>query len=452
MKFKVFFSAFALLFCYSILHAETVTQYHKVRSGETLGSIEKKFGASGQQLKDWNSLTGTRIYPGQKLIVRKSENTSTVSSKKKHSNTAKVHKGHKNIIAGDVYTVKKGDTLSSISRKTGISLAAIKEMNGLSSSRLRKGQKLTLVSKEKEGGEGETLADNETAASPVAQKDQISYEYKKHQVKKGDTLSKISKRYGISKLALKKLNHLKSSRIKPGQILIVKRETVIIPREISPTSIIPATQKAGEVYYQVKLGDTLDSIADKFKITADSLAESNLLTDKRIKIGQILVIPQLAEKQEDAEEETPVSQNETDDFSKFLTLKIVEGAFRFLNTPYRWGGTSENGVDCSGFVKKVYNEAGIDVPRCSRDQFSNGSKISLENAQPGDLVFFKKGKRINHVGIYLGDNKFIHASRSFGKVVVCDLDDEYYKKHFAGVRSFIAENTSTGDNDVYPQF
>jgi cell wall-associated NlpC family hydrolase len=102
-------------------------------------------------------------------------------------------------------------------------------------------------------------------------------------------------------------------------------------------------------------------------------------------------------------------------------------------------------------VKQVYDKSGISVPRSSREQFQQGEAIAMDKAKPGDLVFFKKSGIISHVGIYLGDGKFVHASTNLRKVVVSDLDESYYKNHFAGMRSYFAENESYfGDSHVLP--
>ena len=103
----------------------------------------------------------------------------------------------------------------------------------------------------------------------------------------------------------------------------------------------------------------------------------------------------------------------------------------WMHTPYLYAGKNEDGIDCSGFVNMVVkkvtgNIAGIN----SLDMYNNSKHISRNRLKPGDLVFFKtRGKRVSHVGIYLGDDKFAHSSTSNG-VIVSDLNEEYYKKRF----------------------
>lgn len=99
---------------------------------------------------------------------------------------------------------------------------------------------------------------------------------------------------------------------------------------------------------------------------------------------------------------------------------IIASAEKYIGTPY--GGD----FDCSGYVYKVFNENGIELPRSSKTQYKHGESVEKANLQKGDLVFFDtSGSGISHVGIYIGDNKFIHSSTSSG-VMISKLNDPYY--------------------------
>jgi murein DD-endopeptidase len=107
-------------------------------------------------------------------------------------------------------------------------------------------------------------------------------------------------------------------------------------------------------------------------------------------------------------------------------------AHELIGTPYRWGGATPAGFDCSGLVYYTFREAGIEVPRTSQQQFRAARPVPLEAAEPGDLMFFAERGRIFHVGIYAGDGHFIHAPVAGRPVRIDRLDDRYYRRHFAG--------------------
>lgn len=119
---------------------------------------------------------------------------------------------------------------------------------------------------------------------------------------------------------------------------------------------------------------------------------------------------------------------------------IVETAEKFLGIPYKWGEESaKDGFDCSGLTMVVYRVNGIDLPRNSRLQFKRGKDVSRDSIKAGDLVFFKTGKsnQVSHVGIYQGDDKFIHAPKKGKKIKVASLTNTYFQKRFAGARTFL---------------
>ena len=120
---------------------------------------------------------------------------------------------------------------------------------------------------------------------------------------------------------------------------------------------------------------------------------------------------------------------------KLNTDRLMAVIRQWKGTPYCLGGSSKKCTDCSGFVQKVYkNVCGAKLPRVSKDQFKIGKKISRNNLTKGDLVFFAlNGRRINHVGIYIGEDKFAHASTSRG-VMISSLKKAYFKKRFVGAR------------------
>lgn len=114
------------------------------------------------------------------------------------------------------------------------------------------------------------------------------------------------------------------------------------------------------------------------------------------------------------------------------TLKPV--AESYLGVGYRFGGSSRAGMDCSGFVRRVFQDAlGLELPRTSRAQIGAGSAVSRDDLRPGDLVFFRNWLVIDHVGIYYDEGRFIHSSSTLG-VTVTSMDDPYFAPRYAGAR------------------
>lgn len=113
-------------------------------------------------------------------------------------------------------------------------------------------------------------------------------------------------------------------------------------------------------------------------------------------------------------------------------------AERFVGIPYRWGGdTVVDGMDCSGFVRAVYNLCGVNIPRTSREQFRVGDTVDRGQLQDGDLVFFGSSPdAINHVGIYVGNGRFVHAPKRGDDIKVSSLDDSYFSQRFMGGRRY----------------
>lgn len=116
---------------------------------------------------------------------------------------------------------------------------------------------------------------------------------------------------------------------------------------------------------------------------------------------------------------------------------IADFALSLRGTPYRYGGASRDGFDCSGLVFYTHRNFGVAVPRTSRDQANQAPSIARRKLRRGDLVFFRIGSRkVNHVGVYIGDDRFVHAPGSGKPVTVNSLDDEFYARKFVAAGRF----------------
>lgn len=132
--------------------------------------------------------------------------------------------------------------------------------------------------------------------------------------------------------------------------------------------------------------------------------------------------------------------------------KMLMEIIKYLDTPYKYGGNTKEGIDCSAFTKAVYEKSiSVELERSAREQYHEGEEISSEdNLQFGDLVFFntRRGVKPGHVGIYLGDHLFAHASSKNG-VIVSSLDEAYYSKRYMGgrrIENTLDSGTVSGNN------
>src|ERR1700749_2181015 len=168
---------------------------------------------------------------------------------------------------------------------------------------------------------------------------------------------------------------------------------------------------------------------------------------KKLYIGIALFISVLAtQAQTTKTSPSPVDDKNSDDqeslakdylsqimgvaLSATSNMKLFHFVYDWIGTPYHFGGESRRGIDCSAFTKELYSEVfNLDIKRSSRDIFSMVNPVGKDELKEGDLVFFKIHSRsISHVGIYLGNNRFAHASSK--GVAISSLDDAYYKRYF----------------------
>lgn len=143
--------------------------------------------------------------------------------------------------------------------------------------------------------------------------------------------------------------------------------------------------------------------------------------------------------------QTP-QDTELDDNQANLLEKLHAEYKKWENTPYKYGSTGQNGTDCSGFVQAIYKEAfAVDIPRDSSNQVLKGTEVSASQLQAGDLVFFKINPHLRHVGIYIGNNSFIHSSTR-GGVMISNMGMSYWKSRYWTSRRMLTNGTYTAQN------
>ena len=323
--------------------------------------------------------------------------------------------------SASAYTVKKGDTLANIAKKYNLTIQTLKKLNHLNSDQLQINQKLV------------------TSASSVKQAGQASVSIKQTQTKTytvvaGDTLTKIANKHNLTLAELKELNPKLSNALYAGSKLIVSNTASTTVIDLPSTKKSSATKGtiSSHTYIVVK-GDTLSNIAKKTNTTVSVLKAVNQLTSNTIKVGQKLKIENsisgtLTTTAATIESTTSNEDAQIDD--------VIAEAKQVIGTPYVWAGSSPSGFDCSGFVYYAFKQAGYEISRHSASTYYDlGTSTSSPKA--GDLVFFATGSNkavINHMGIYLGNNQFIHASSSKG-VQINSVTSPYYESRLIGYKS-----------------
>lgn len=235
-----------------------------------------------------------------------------------------------------------------------------------------------------------------------------------HTVKQGDTLYEIARANRLTVREIKEANHLRGDRLRIGlRLTLPSLDTLnrAARGRLKPPSAIQVAAGRGSS-----------------GITTDDVGVGDPPGSVPTTEGALEQAPEGLAKNPDGlgPEEAPQA----------LRYRLASAGFDFLGVPYRWRGMSEaRGFDCSGLVKKLFDKFQIDLPHSAREQFKLGEKVAKAELEIGDLVFFaSRGKIPTHVGIYIGDNQFLHAASKARQVIISNLGQKWYTKRFLGAR------------------
>ncbi|MBZ9688251.1 C40 family peptidase [Clostridium estertheticum] len=164
-----------------------------------------------------------------------------------------------------------------------------------------------------------------------------------------------------------------------------------------------------------------------------------VLRSATFKTDKVIKVPDRSAQKKKKEVEKRLSRGETSTNSLVSGSKsdLISYAYDFIGKPYVWGATGPKSFDCSGFTKYVYNAFGVDLPHYTGAQIGEGSSVSRDSLKQGDLIFFNTDGPVSHVGIYVGNGEFIHASSGSRKVTVSNLGQSYYATRYAGARRIL---------------
>ena len=405
----VTFAAAALMTTAFADEAQAATSY-TVKKGDTLSAIAGKYNTTVSKIMQWNNLKSTVIYPNQKLSIGTSSATSSSTSSSSSSSSKKT------------YTVKAGDTLYEIAKKHSTTVSNLKSWNDISGSIIYPKQVL-IVSK------SASSAPNTNSSSGTNSSTSSSGTYT---VKSGDTLSAIAKKYNVSVSQLMSWNNKTKTLIYPNEVLKVKKSasTTTSGGSSGSSSSTSSSTAATPATYTVKSGDTLSAIARKYKLTVSQIKSQNGLSSDIIYIGQKLKLSTSTDSMSSVSKPSSGSTTAQQTIgNSAFTSSLISIAKSMIGTKYVWGGSSASGVDCSGFIYYVLNKAGYSISRYSAQGYYDRSYY-VNTPKPGDIIFFSGTYKpgISHLGIYLGNNEFIHADNQ--GVRITSTSNSYHKKYF----------------------
>ncbi|MGO5675619.1 peptidoglycan endopeptidase LytF [Bacillus subtilis] len=382
---------------------------YTVKSGDSLWLLANEFKMTVQELKKLNGLSSDLIRAGQKLKVSGTVSSSSSSSKKSNSN-----KSSSSSSSTGTYKVQLGDSLWKIANKVNMSIAELKVLNNLKSDTIYVNQ----VLKTKSSG-------SDTSSKDTSSKSDQTSATTKYTVKSGDSLWKIANNYNLTVQQIRNINNLKSDVLYVGQVL--KLTGKASSGSSSSSSSSSNASSGTTTTYTVKSGDSLWVIAQKFNVTAQQIREKNNLKTDVLQVGQKLVISGKAS----SSSSSGSSNNTSSTSAKINTM--ISAAKAQLGVPYRWGGTTPSGFDCSGFIYYVLNKV-TSVSRLTAAGYWNTMK-SVSQPAVGDFVFFTTYKAgPSHVGIYLGNGEFINANDS--GVVISNMNNSYWKQRYLGAKRY----------------
>lgn len=265
---------------------QLVVKYHKVKRGETLSIIARRYGVSVSTLKKWNGLRSSRLKTGQRLRINtyqrvaKKEEPETVQEELAENKVEQpVEKPNTTVqqsidVDTKYHTVRRGETLGLIAERYGVTVSRLKDWNDLRSNKIFVGQRLKVVSMV-DKGEIEVEGDADVQENATT-----------HKVRRGESLFSIAEDYGVTIDNLKEWNNLSGSSIDAGQTLIVNASAAKASKKSSGSS----EKKAATTKHKVRRGETLGAIASRYGVTVDDLKDWNNLSSSRIDVGQTLIV------------------------------------------------------------------------------------------------------------------------------------------------------------------
>lgn len=494
MKINEQMKYYILLFIFTLINSSLVFSQeklikHTVKKGETITAIAQKYKVEPSAIYELNP-DCSRTLKFESIILIPRATSKGIKSKTES----------KTVIVENTHEVQLKETLFGIAKQYEISLEELNAANPeLVETGLKAGQKIKIPSKVI----SKIVTENKKETPKLEPKKEVVLKEKQeksvalgvakqtaptiHEVVASETKFGIAKQYGISVTDLDKANPiLEKEALKVGQKIVIPIKegvaavtTVVKPIETVPVKsigvqentkvkeeVVTVKKEAIEenvatISHEVLPKETKYGIAKKYGISVSELETQNPSIAKNLYVGAKLKIVGAKVIQEEVSEaptliSETIQSNENQEnltiasslakwnTSEELADELIRMASDNLGSRYRSGGTSKNGFDCSGLMYATFSSLDIKLPRSSHEMATIGTVIDVNQAQKGDLIFFKTrgGSQINHVGMVVevcdGEIKFIHSA-THGGVIISSTKEKYYEKNFTQINRVLQQ-------------
>lgn len=494
MKINEQMKYYTLLFIFTLINSSLVFSQekliqHTVKKGETITAIAQKYKVEPSAIYELNP-DCSRTLKVESIILIPRAISKGIKSKTES----------KTVIVENTHEVQLKETLFGIAKQYEVSLEELNAANPeLVEMGLKAGQKIKIPSKVI----SKIVTENKKETAKLEPKKEVVLKEKQeksvalaitkqtvptiHEVVASETKFGIAKQYGISVTDLDKANPiLEKEALKVGQKIVIPIKegvaavtTVVKPIETVPVKsigvqentkvkeeVVTVKKEAIEenvatISHEVLPKETKYGIAKKYGISVSELETQNPSIAKNLYVGAKLKIVGAKVIQEEVSEaptliSETIQSNENQEnltiasslakwnTSEELADELIRMASDNLGSRYRSGGTSKNGFDCSGLMYATFSSLDIKLPRSSHEMATIGTVIDVNQAQKGDLIFFKTrgGSQINHVGMVVevcdGEIKFIHSA-THGGVIISSTKEKYYEKNFTQINRVLQQ-------------
>ena len=494
MKINEQMKYYILLFIFTLINSSLVFSQeklikHTVKKGETITAIAQKYKVEPSAIYELNP-DCSRTLKLESIILIPRATSKGIKSKTES----------KTVIVENTHEVQLKETLFGIAKQYEISLEELNAANPeLVETGLKAGQKIKIPSKVI----SRIITENKRETPKLEPKKEVVLKEKQeksvalgvakqtaptiHEVIASETKFGIAKQYGISVTDLDKANPiLEKEALKVGQKIVIPIKegvaavtTVVKPIETVPVKsigvqentkvkeeVVTVKKEAIEenvvtISHEVLPKETKYGIAKKYGISVSELETQNPSIAKNLYVGaKIKIVGAKVIQEEVSEAPTLISETiQSDENQENLTIasslakwntseeladELIRMASDNLGSRYRSGGTSKNGFDCSGLMYATFSSLDIKLPRSSHEMATIGTVIDVNQAQKGDLIFFKTrgGSQINHVGMVVevcdGEIKFIHSA-THGGVIISSTKEKYYEKNFTQINRVLQQ-------------